>query len=114
MARELNRQTDEGAGLLLRDALSEGVTPQYLVQLCAKYSTLVQRGRDHPGEYLAEPVGKSASTIKGHLWQAKKKGLFVGNAGRVGGELTPEGHRIYEAVIMEALKESKRRRSSES
>ncbi|MDC8980549.1 hypothetical protein [Mycobacterium marinum] len=114
MARDQNRQSDEAMGHRLRSELAGGVTPEYLVQLCADYVRLVERGRDRPTEYLAELIGKSTSTIKGHLWQAKNKGLFVGSAGRVGGELTAEGQRILDDVVMEALKEADKRRSSET
>lgn len=111
MAREQNRQTDEMTGRRLRKALDSGISNEYLVQLCVAYSQVVKRGRDHPTEYLAELIGKSASTIKGHLWQAKRKGLFVGSAGRVGGDLTPEGERIFERIVTEALEEADKRRA---
>jgi hypothetical protein len=111
MAREQNRQADEITGRQLRTALDSGISDEYLVQLCVMYSQVVKRGRDHPTEYLAELIGKSASTIKGHLWQAKKKGLFVGSAGRVGGELTPEGERIFEGIVAAALEEADKRRA---
>lgn len=114
MARDQNRQSDEAMGLRLRSALTDGVTPEYLVQLCVDYVGLVERGRDRPTEYLAELIGKSTSTVKGHLWQAKNKGLFIGSAGRVGGELTSEGQRIFERLVMDALKESDKRRASET
>ncbi|WP_157742812.1 hypothetical protein [Mycobacterium intracellulare] len=114
MARDQNRQSDDAMGRRLRSTLADGVTPEYLVQLCADYVRLVERGRDRPTEYLAELIGKSTSTIKGHLWQAKNKGLFVGSAGRVGGELTREGQRIFERIVMKELKKSDEQRSSET
>lgn len=97
--REANRSADVSTGNRLRERLAGGISPEYLVDLCVAYTRLVSRGRDHPTEYLAELIGKSPSTIKGHLWQAKEKGLFVGSHGRVGGELTPEGLRIAERIL---------------
>jgi hypothetical protein len=103
MAREQNRQSDDVRGKELRKALDAGVSDEYLVELCAFYIRLVERGREHPSEYLSELIGKSASTIKGHLWQAKKRDLFVGSSSRVGGNFTPEGERIFEKLVMRRL-----------
>ena len=49
----------------------------------------VNRGESNPMEHLAKQIGKSASTVKGHLWQARKKDLLTGSAGaRVGNSPT--------------------------
>ncbi|MFE0138610.1 hypothetical protein ACFWY6_44805 [Streptomyces sp. NPDC059037] len=72
----------------LRESLAAGVSDKYLSQLASVYITVVERGQSGPLVHLAEMIGKSASTIKGHLWQARKRGLMEGSPGRAGGLLT--------------------------
>ncbi len=110
MARDQNRSQDESTGGRLRELLAVGVTTNYLVRLCEEYIELVKRGRAHPSEYLAELIGKNPSTIKGHLWKAKKVGLFAGGHGRVGGKLTPEGVRVAHRLFLDSMSEADRRR----
>lgn len=110
MARGLNRSRDEHAGRELQELLAVGVTHSYLVRLCQEYIELVKRGRARPSEYLAELVGKNPSTIKGHLWKAKKEGLFVGAHGRVGGKLTSDGARVAHRMFLDSMNQADRRR----
>ncbi|WP_067571560.1 hypothetical protein [Nocardia acidivorans] len=82
----------------LRDALAQGVTDEYLALLAAAYVSATNRGQAKPLDYLAEMVGKTANTIKGHLWQARKKELLIGSAGRAGGQLTGKANGILERI----------------
>lgn len=86
----------------LKDALAQGVTDDYLALLSAAYVSAVNRGQGKPLDYLAEAVGKTASTVKGHLWQARKKDLLQGSAGRAGGQLTPKAKGLLERIVPDA------------
>lgn len=82
----------------LRTALTEGVTEDYLVLLADAYVRAVNRGQVNPNEYLAEMAGKSTSTVRGHLWQARKRGFLTGSPGRKGGQLTNDAASIIERL----------------
>lgn len=46
-------------------------------------------------DYLAElSGGLSTSTVRGHLWQARKRGLLGGSPGKKGGALSKEAEEI--------------------
>lgn len=83
----------------LREALRHGVTEEYLALLASAYVSAVNRGQTKPLEHLADMTGKTASTIKGHLWQARKKGLLTGSAGRKGGQLTDKATKVLERIV---------------
>ena len=83
----------------LRDELSRGVTDEYLALLSSAYVSAVNRGQAKPNEYLAEMIGKTTSTVRGHLWQARKHGYLTGSAGRVGGQLTSKATKILEHIV---------------
>lgn len=79
----------------VREALAEGVTDHYLAMLAERYVTLVNTGQEKPVDYLAEELGRSLVTVKGHLWQARKRGLLTGGSpGRKGGEVSEEAMRL--------------------
>ncbi|MGL6235699.1 MAG: hypothetical protein ACRC20_10170 [Segniliparus sp.] len=78
----------------LRDTLDKGVTDEYLALLAQEYVSAVNRNQAKPNDHLAEMVGKTVSTIRGHLWQARKQGLLTGTPGRAGGQLTPKAQEI--------------------
>ena len=90
--RQLSEHTGEpGDKDLLRDALSVGITDEYLALLSSEYVARVDSSQSKPVDRLAEELGKSPGTIKGHLWQARKRGLLTeGSPGRKGGRLSPE------------------------
>ncbi|MCC2278512.1 hypothetical protein LKL35_24255 [Streptomyces sp. ET3-23] len=90
---------EEGRAKRLREAASRGVTDEYLALLASAYVGYVNDGGTGPLAHLAEKVGKSESTIKGHLWQARKRGLLTGSAGRAGGELTEKATEILMEVV---------------
>jgi hypothetical protein len=72
-----------------------GITDVYLVLLAAEYVGRVDRGLPKPVERIAEELGKSPGTVKGHLWQARNRGLLKGgSAGRKGGYVPPEAAQI--------------------
>jgi hypothetical protein len=76
----------------VRKALGEGIKDPYLALLAERYVTLVNTGYEKPVDYLADELGRSLPTIKGHLWQARKRGILVGgSAGRKGGHVSEEG-----------------------
>jgi hypothetical protein len=80
----------------VREALeSEGVTDHYLALLVERYVSLVNTGQEKPVDYLAVKLGRSLATVKGHLWQARKRGLLTGGSpGRKGGEVSEEAMRL--------------------
>ena len=84
---------------LLREALSKGVDDDYLALLSSAYVSAVNRGQARPNEYLAEMVGKTTNTVRGHLWQARKQGFLTGSPGRVGGQLTDKATGILERIV---------------
>jgi hypothetical protein len=83
----------------VRAALAEGITEQYLALLASVYVHRVNIGQDKPVQQLADELGKSLTTVKGHLWQARKRGLLTGSSGRKGGQLTPEATKILERIV---------------
>lgn len=93
--KELERY-EQDLSKRLRKALSHGVTEEYLALLASAYVSAVNRGQEKPSEHLAGMVGKTTSTVKGHLWQSRKKGLLTGSAGRKGGQLTHRAKAILE------------------
>ena len=76
----------------LRAALDEGVTDDYLALLSSAYVSAVNRGLEKPNDYLAEMAGKTTSTVRGHLWQARKQDFLTGSPGRKGGQLTDKAN----------------------
>lgn len=80
---------------LVREALSEGITDGYLSLLSMEYLGRVKLGQDKPVDQIAEALGKSPGTIKGHLWQARQRGLLERRSpGRKGGEISEQGRRL--------------------
>jgi hypothetical protein len=72
-----------------------GITDAYLVLLAIQYLARVDRGEPKPVDHIASELGKSPGTIKGHLWQARNRGLLKGgSAGRKGGYISPEAEQI--------------------
>ncbi|TGB41447.1 hypothetical protein [Mycolicibacterium peregrinum] len=86
----------------LKTALTSGVTDDYLVLLSDAYLSIVNRGGINPNDYLAKMAGKSTSTVRGHLWQARKRGFLTGSPGRKGGQLTTEAATILERLDEQA------------
>lgn len=79
----------------VREALSEGVTDAYLALLAAEYVGRVDAGQQKPVDQLAEELGRSLGTVKGHLWQARTRGLLEGgSAGRKGGQLSDAAQKL--------------------
>jgi hypothetical protein len=71
---------------MVREALAEGVTDDYLALLTAEYLGRVDAGQEKPVDRIAEELGRSLGTVKGHLWQARNRDLLLGgSAGRKGG-----------------------------
>lgn len=83
----------------LRAALDEGVTDDYLALLSSAYVSAVNRGLEKPNDYLAEMAGKTTSTVRGHLWQARKQDFLTGSPGRKGGQLTDKATKILERIV---------------
>jgi hypothetical protein len=86
----------------IRDELSKGISNEYLALLASMYVSLVNRGQEKLVDYLAGELGKSVATVKSHLWQARKRGLLTGSAGRKGGQLTPEASAILSKIVPNA------------
>lgn len=87
----------------LRKALERKVDDEYLALLSAEYIAAINEGREKPNDYLAEMVGKTTSTIRGHLWQARRPPhcVLVGSPGKLGGRLTAKGVEILKRVAPE-------------
>ncbi|WP_124394640.1 hypothetical protein [Rhodococcus wratislaviensis] len=105
--RRNSEESDPDRMQRLRGALTEGITDPYLALLSSAYVSLVNRGQTKPVEYLAEGVGKSVGTVKGHLWQARKRGLLTGSPGRKGGLLTVEAMTILRRLSPEPERREK-------
>jgi hypothetical protein len=98
----------------LRSALADGVTDDYLALLSYEYVRAVNRGQAKVNDYLAEVAGKPMSTVRGHLWHARKRGFLTGSPGRKGGRLGPDAEAIMERIdadtadsFLEALEKSR-------
>ncbi|MGB3894414.1 MAG: hypothetical protein WA942_09195, partial [Mycolicibacter sinensis] len=82
----------------LQAILAAGVSDDYLALLSWEYEQAVSRGQAKINEHLAAIAGRPVSTIRGHLWQARKRGLLTGSPGRKGGKLGPEAEKIMERI----------------
>jgi hypothetical protein len=83
---------------------TDGITDAYLVLLAMEYISAVDRGEPKPVDRIAGELGKSVGTVKGHLWQARKRGLLKGgSAGRKGGYIPPEAAQIARDFIDEGI-----------
>jgi hypothetical protein len=87
----------------LRSALASGVTDDYLALLSDEYVRAVNRGQAMINDHLADLVGNTPSTIRGHLWQARKRGFLTGSPGRKGGQLGPEAEKIVNRIDEETF-----------
>jgi hypothetical protein len=86
----------------VRDALEQGVSDDYLALLAVEYVGRVNAGQEKPVDHMAEELGRSLATIKGHLWQARKRGLLTGGSpGRKGGETSEEARQLAMNWAME-------------
>ena len=80
---------------LVREALAEGITDHYLALLSIEYVGRVNAGQLKPVDRIAQELGKSLGTVKGHLWQARKRDLLIGgSAGRKGGEISEKARQL--------------------
>lgn len=89
---------------LVRDALAKGISTEYLALLSSLYVLRVVRGQAKPVDAIAAELGKSAVTIQGHLWRARKEGLLDGPRGRKGGHLSKDALAIVERIAPSGLK----------
>ncbi|MFF2084575.1 hypothetical protein ACFVVM_12405 [Nocardia sp. NPDC058176] len=82
----------------LRAALADGVADndRYLAMLSAAYVAAIDAGHKPPTKYLADLLGKSTETIRGHLWKARQRGYLEGHQGKAGGTLTAAGRALLE------------------
>ena len=89
---------------LLRDLHAAGAdSPEYLVALTANYAALVGAGGMKPGkarQRLAETIGDiSESTIRNHLWRAKRAGLVTDSPLHRAPGLSPDGARVADQIV---------------
>jgi hypothetical protein len=93
----------------LRAALDKGAsTDDYLALLAYLYLMRLADGRK-PVDSLAEDLGRNPATVKGHLWQAQKRGLLQDrHAGRKGGKLSPAAEAIVEPYALAWIDEFER------
>ncbi|MFD9905818.1 hypothetical protein [Streptomyces sp. NPDC059063] len=99
MRTQVREEYEAGRTERLRKALAQGVTDEYLAMLASAYVNYLSSGGKGPLAHLAERVGKSESTVKGHLWQARKRGLLIGAPGRAGGLLTLKATTILLGIV---------------
>lgn len=78
----------------IRDALADGVTDEYLSLLSSRYVRITGQGQSHPIRTLADITGRTESSVRSHLWQAKRRDLLKGSAGRAGGVLTAKAQEV--------------------
>lgn len=88
---------------LLRDQLAKGLSDKYLALLSSNYVLRVNTGQPKPVEYLAEQLGKSTQTVRGHLWKARNRGFLTSSQGRNGGKLSPEASAIIKQIAPSGL-----------
>lgn len=89
----------------LRESLSHGVTDDYLALLSNVYVNAVNRGQPKVNDYLAELIGRPTNTVRGHLWQARNKGLLSRAPGHKGGQLSEEAEALIEPYALAWLAE---------
>ncbi|MHA3020426.1 hypothetical protein ACXPWS_09135 [Mycobacterium sp. BMJ-28] len=100
-AREREQQAvAEWRAKRLQSTLAGGAgEDEYLVLLSSEYLRAVQRGQTKVNEFLAEMAGNlPVSTIRGHLWQARKRGHISASPGKKGGELSDDAKVILERI----------------
>jgi hypothetical protein len=78
----------------LLDELAHGITDRYLATLAALYVGMVNAEHKDPHGKLAEWTGKAVSTIKNHLWQARRRDLLVSAHGKKGGQITGKAREV--------------------
>lgn len=93
------RSREKLASLLADHAASGSVTPEYLALLARVYVGAVSQGQDKPLAYLQEVTGKSAASIKNHLWRATRDKYLERSPGRAGGTITGKGADVLKRVI---------------
>jgi biotin operon repressor len=91
-------KTEEDRIRRLRDLLADGITREYLALLASDYVQRVNSDQPKPVERLADELGKSLQTVRGHLWQARTQGLLTGSPGRKGGDLTMEAMTLLQRM----------------
>lgn len=96
---QIRKEQEAARAERLRQAAAQGVTDEYLALLASAYVGYINRGGTGALAHLAEQVGKSQSTIKGHLWQARKRDLLTGSAGRAGGALTEKASALLMDLV---------------
>jgi hypothetical protein len=87
---------DHGLDQQIRAELANGLSERLLALVAARYVELVSQGQAKPLDVLAEITGRSNQTAKGWLWQARKRGLLTGSAGRAGGEVTAKARALLD------------------
>ncbi|MGW2319870.1 hypothetical protein [Streptomyces sp. GS7] len=91
----------EIAGEAARHLLeSEGVSDAYLAVLSSLYLAIADTGAAAPVPWLAQRIGRSPETAKGHLKQARRDGFLTTVAGKAGGELTDKAKAVLDSRIV--------------
>ncbi|PCG83877.1 hypothetical protein CIB93_22095 [Streptomyces sp. WZ.A104] len=86
-------QDAEGEGLRwLLD--SEGISDAYLAFLAESYVRAVAQALPNVTAHLAGLTNKRPETIRGHLKEARKRGLLTTVPGKAGGQLTEKAREI--------------------
>ncbi|MFD7162707.1 hypothetical protein [Streptomyces violascens] len=92
------REHAEGIAALRRSLrhllATEGVSDLYLSLLASAYRLFTLQGKRGIVAELAEMTERTPETIKGHLKQARRRGLLTTVAGKAGGELTSKAKEI--------------------
>lgn len=82
--QEWKKDLDDAEIELLRDAMRVGVkTDDYRALLSYRFTLLNLRAVEDPTQQLADELGKSRETLRGHLWQAKRRGWLAQQSGPV-------------------------------
>jgi hypothetical protein len=98
--RENRESREKERAARLKEILErEGISDSYLALLSSAYVRAVNDGQKNIQSHLGNFIAKGSSTVKGHLWQARKRGLLTESTGRAGGQLTDKASEILRQIV---------------
>ena len=99
LAKIQSFKSDLGDSREIYERLSQGgITDLYLAVLAAQYVKIVDLGKRAPIKDLSMWSGKNEGTLKGHLREARKRGILTKVDGKAGGQLTEKAESLLEEL----------------
>ena len=87
------------SAIIFDSLLRNGISDEYLAALSAQYVKSADMGSRAPIQDLMMWTGKNQATLKGHLREARKRGLLTKVEGKAGGRMTEKAIRLMEGIL---------------